>query len=239
MAWNFTVRLADLVIDITTLHDETLKLCCDYLCPDVKRPDITVVIDQSNIDYERELDDLGDFSDAYYETLAVYRKIAEELPRHGRLLVHGSAVAIGQDAWLFMAPSGTGKSTHTRWWRTEFAAEHPLMVNDDKPVIGFEEGCFVIYGTPWDGKERLSRNVRVRLAAIGLLERGERDSAEPLPATEGISALMPHVYRPTERETMLATIEVLQQLSSQVALFKVGVTDSAHAAHVTRAAMTT
>ena len=184
-------------------------------------------------------DKLGDYEDSYYETLAVYRKIAEKLPRFARLLVHGSAVAIEQRAWLFMAPSGTGKSTHTRWWRTEFADEHPYMVNDDKPIIGLCEDGVFIYGTPWDGKEHLSANVRVPLAAIGLLERSEGDFAESFPTSEVIPAIMPHVYKPTGREEALATIETLHRLSDQVALFRVGVTNSANAARVTRDAMAT
>lgn len=237
MARRFTIKLADLVIGITTLHDESYRLCADYLYGGEGRPDIVIAIDQEEIDYERELDGLGDYGDAYYETLAVYRKIAEELPRFGRLLAHGSAVAIGDDAYLFMAPSGTGKSTHTRWWRTVFADEGPYMVNDDKPIIGVAEDGFVVYGTPWDGKEHLSSNVRVRLAAVCLLQRGETDHIEALPAGEGISSLMPHVYRPKEYEAMLATIGELHRLSDEVALFEAHVTNSAHAAHVTRAAM--
>lgn len=238
MSHSFTIRLADLVIQVTTLYDETRRLCSDYLYGGPEQPDIVVATDQASIDHEREQDDLGAFEDSYYETLAVYRKIAEELPRFGRLLAHGSAVAIGERAWLFMAPSGTGKSTHTRWWRTEFADEQPYMVNDDKPIIGlFEDGVF-IYGTPWDGKERLSTNTRVPLAAIGLLERSETDFVEPFPAGEAVPAIMPHVYRPVEREAMLATIEGLHRLEDLIALFKVGVTNSADAAHVTRNAMT-
>ena len=238
---RFTIRLADLVVQVATLHDETYALCRDYLCDDsgLERPDIVIATDRATIDRERELDKLGDFDDSYYETLAVYRAIAEGLPVHGRLLVHGSAVAIEGRAWLFMAASGTGKSTHTRWWRTEFADERPYMVNDDKPIIRLCDDGVRIYGTPWDGKEHLSTNTCAGLAGIGLLERSDEDFAEPADAKKAFTDLMRHTYRPVDADGTRATIDTLMRVSKRVPLFRVGVTNTANAAHVTREAMTT
>lgn len=237
MAYTFQIRLADLLVRITTLHSATPSLCRDYLVGGAGEPDIVLATDQAAIDYERELDKLGDFDDPYYETLAVYRKIAEELPRFGRMLVHGSAVAIGERAWLFMAPSGTGKSTHARWWRTEFAAEEPFMVNDDKPIIRVGDDGVFVYGTPWDGKEHLSRNTCVALAGIGLLERSEEDFAARAEGNDVLAELMRHSFRPVGAVSARATIASLLKLVGAVPVWRVGVTNSGHAAHVTRAAM--
>ena len=95
------------------------------------------------------------FSDAYLETLAVYRKIAVRMLQHDTLLMHGSAVAVDGKAYLFIAASGTGKSTHTRLWREQFGAR-AVMVNDDKPLVHVKEDGVTVCGTPWDGKHRLS-----------------------------------------------------------------------------------
>ena len=233
----FSIELAGLNVHIETLYDSTQALCSAYLCDETDSPDVCVHTSQADIDYEREQDATGSFDDAYYETLAVYRAIAEELPRFGRVLMHGSAIAIDGAAYLFMAASGTGKATHTRWWREVFARESPFMVNDDKPIVRIcDEGAFV-YGTPWDGKEHLSTNTCVRLCGIGLLERSDEDVAERLAAGEGIAQIMSHAYRPVAREAMLETMGVLQRISQAVPLYRVGVTNSAHAALVTRAAM--
>ena len=239
MARTFSIRLAGLAIQATTLHNATFELCRDYLSEQPEYPDIVVATDQAAIDYEREHDESRAFDDPYYETLAVYRKIAEELPRFGRLLVHGSAVAIGDSAYLFMASSGTGKSTHTRWWRTEFASERPYMVNDDKPIIRLADDGVLVYGTPWDGKEHLSTNTCVSLAGIGLLERSEDDWAQLADAWTSFSDLMRFTYRPVEQASARATISTLLAVSERVPLYRVGVTNSANAAHVVRAAMAT
>ncbi len=237
MACTFTMRLAGLVIEVTTIHDETYHLCREYRVDGGGRPDIVVTTSQSGIDFERAQDKQGCFGDPYYETLAVHRAIAEQLPLFGGLLMHGSAVAIGQRAWLFTAPSGTGKSTHTRWWRREFADLGAYMVNDDKPIIRIVRDDAWIYGAPWDGKERLSTNTCVRLAGIGMLERGDDDLVERASARDSLVTLMGQAYRPTSADAARATLGLLHRLADGVPLFRVRATDSAHAAHVAYAAM--
>ena len=99
----------------------------------------TIVTTQSDIDFEREKSAREDtkegipirhFSDAYLETLAVYRKIADHLLSCDTLLFHGSVIAVDGEGYLFTAKSGTGKSTHTRLWR-EYFGERAVMVNDE------------------------------------------------------------------------------------------------------------
>ena len=165
-----TYKIAERNIVISSLHDEVHRLCIDYLSPD-SVPDFAVETTQEDIEYEREKSIREDeiehipirhFSDGYLETLAVYRKIAEKMPEYDTILVHGSCVAVDGKGYLFTAKSGTGKSTHTRLWRQELG-ERAVMVNDDKPLIRISENGPVIYGTPWDGKHRLSNNIGVPL----------------------------------------------------------------------------
>jgi hypothetical protein len=53
------------------------------------------------------------------------------------------------------------------------------MVNDDKPLVRVAgDGGAVAYGTPWDGKHRLSSNVAVPLRAICVLERAGENRIE-------------------------------------------------------------
>ena len=111
------------------------------------------------------------------------------------------------------------------------------MVNDDKPIIRVSEDGVSIYGTPWDGKDRLSTNTSARLAGIGLLERGDVDTAVPAVDGSSITELMRHSYRPTTADAMRATLGALIKITASVPIYRVAVTNSAHAAHVTHAAM--
>ena len=50
--------------------------------------------------------------DAYLETLALYRQIAEGMLSHGVLLVHGSAISVDGAGYLSAVPSGGGRVAH-------------------------------------------------------------------------------------------------------------------------------
>ena len=121
---NFTVRLAEVPISISAIYHSTKDFCRDYLTGE--EPVFSLEVTPGDIAYEREKSAREDdyegipirhFSDSYLETLAVYRKIAEQMLDYGVLLFHGSVVAVDHKAYIFTAKSGTGKSTHTRLCR--------------------------------------------------------------------------------------------------------------------------
>lgn len=69
----------------------------------------------------------------------------------GGFMLHASAIVVDNKAYLFSAPSGTGKSTHTKLWQECFG-DKAIIINDDKPAIRIEEGKCFAYGTPFSGK---------------------------------------------------------------------------------------
>lgn len=213
-------RFAGLTIRVTSLYEEVHRLCTEYLVPD-HTVDFAVRTTAADIDFERENSAAKDaaegiplrrFSDPYLETLAVYRKIAERIPAYDTFLFHGSAVAVDGAAYLFTAKSGTGKSTHTRLWR-EFLGERAVMVNDDKPLIRVTDGKSIIYGTPWDGKHHLSRNVAVPLKAICILERAEENHIEQVTRSEVLPMLIQQAYRPSDPISLANTLTLIERLN--------------------------
>jgi hypothetical protein len=61
------------------------------------------------------------------ELCAIQRKIVSALSGQGVLLFHGSAVCVDGRTYIFTAPSGTGKSTHSRLWR-EMLKNHDVVM---------------------------------------------------------------------------------------------------------------
>ena len=184
----------------------------------------------SDIEYEDERSAAEDkkegipvrkFSAPYLETLAVYRKIAEKMLDYDTILFHGSAVAVEGVGYLFTAKSGTGKSTHTRLWR-EILGERAVMINDDKPLIKVSENGITIYGTPWDGKHRLSTNMSVPLRAICILERAEENCIVPITKKDAYNMLIQQVYKPTEPQMLIKTLQLIDRLSENVKLYRLG-----------------
>ena len=222
-------RIAGLDMEISTLHEDVHLLCSEYLCPG-GQPCVTVRISREDIDLEREKSAKaelpegrrpGNCGDGYLETLAVYRRIAEQLPAYDTFLFHGSCVAVDNEGYLFAAPSGTGKSTHARLWR-KLLPDRAVMVNDDKPLIRAAGSGVTVFGTPWDGKHRLSSNIAVPLRAVCILERAAENHIETITAAEAYPLLLRQTYRPADPEAMTKTLALISRMASQVKLCRLG-----------------
>ena len=142
---EFAVEIAGKAVGIKALHSKTWEQCHGYLVE--REPDFGVSVSPEDVARMREsaaredaLEGKGpqSYSDAYLESLAVYWKICEKMVEYDTILMHGSVVAVDGVAYLFTAKSGTGKSTHTRFWR-ELFGERAIMVNDDKPLLKLTE----------------------------------------------------------------------------------------------------
>ena len=222
----FTISLAGFAIRVESIHDEVFDMCASYLAPDAE-PDFRVAISPADIAAEREKARRQDeregripeeYSDAYLETLAVYRQIAETMPARGVFLMHGSAVALGESCWLFTAPSGVGKTTHTKLWLESI--EGSYVVNGDKPLIRRREDAFAVCGTPWSGKEGWNRNTMVPLKGIVFLSRGAENSIVRASAADTLPLLIGQTYRPMDVGAQKRTLELLQALCGQVPFYK-------------------
>ena len=158
------------------------------------------------------------FSQGYYEITAIFRKIAEFLPRTGRFLMHGSALAMDGEGYMFTAPSGTGKSTHASFWRKEFGPR-VVMVNDDKPFIRIDGGKAFVSGNPWNGKHRLGCNAEFPLKALCVLTRGTENAVRPLEKAEAFPLLLRQIYRPADPLMLAATLDLLDAFERGVKLY--------------------
>ncbi len=221
-------KIANLNIEIDSIYEDVIKLCKDYETQEQKI-DFTVKTTKEDVEFEKKKSAKEDkkanrpirkFTDGYLETLAVYRKIANELPKYNGFLIHGSCIAVDNIGYLFIAKSGTGKSTHTRLWR-ELLKERAVMVNDDKPLVRInDDGEVVIYGTPWDGKHHLSKNIAVPLKSICILEQGKQNEISKITLGEAYIMLLQQIYKPEEIELLEKTINLIDKLGQKIRFYK-------------------
>ena len=141
------------------------------------------------------------------------------LLRHNGIMLHSSCVVVDGRAYLFTAPSGTGKSTHTELWLKEFG-DRAYILNDDKPALCLEDGVWYAYGTPWSGKYDLSRNERVPVTGIAVLKRGLSNNIQPFTGFQAISAILDQMLRPTGEEYRALILETLDKLLSKVPVWE-------------------
>lgn len=133
-------------------------------------------------------------------------------------MFHGSAVAVGECAYLFAARSGVGKTTHTRLWLNNI--DGCFVVNGDKPILRIMDAGVYVCGTPWKGKERLGCNKMVPLKAICLLRRGEKNEIREIPFSEAFSDLLNQTYHPEDHTSLLDTLDFLKQLGGLVRFYR-------------------
>ena len=105
------------------------------------------------------------------------------------VLMHASVVSLEGRGYLMTAPSGTGKSTHTRLWRQCF--DQCELVNDDNPVVRIEQGKAIVYGSPWSGKTPCYRNVCHPVGAYVRLFQEPENNSHPYQPLEAYAMLLP------------------------------------------------
>lgn len=213
---KFIVGLADRYIEINSVYDELKNFFKDYLVTDVI-PDFSVSLCKEDILAEQEATSENQFSPTYLETLALLRKLAEILPSHNRILMHGASISYNENAYLFTAPSGTGKSTHIRLWK-KYLGDDVKIVNGDKPFISLENEP-MIYGSPWAGKENWHRNCKMPLKGICFVQRGTANSIRRIEASECLSLLFKQVYLPADTLAAGLTLELVDTLIKNVPLY--------------------
>ena len=215
---HFCITLAGYTFAIQTLYTEVYLMCGDYLSE--LPPEMRIQISDKDIEYERTVggETLADLSDAYIETLVVYRKISEALLAFDTILMHGAVVAVGQSAHMFTAPSGTGKTTHVLKWLNEIDGAY--VVNGDKPLIRITEAEVLACGTPWCGKERMGTNTMVPLKSIVLMERGEDNHIEQVTLGKAFTDLLKQTCRYIDEEMMRKTLALLTKMNRKVRFFR-------------------
>lgn len=154
------------------------------------------------------------------EFCAIQRKIVSHLSSQGALLFHGSAICVDGKTYIFTAPSGTGKSTHSRLWRELLTDHDVVMVNDDKPFLKVEEGHVTAYGSPWRGKEGLGCNMSAPVEAICSISQGTENVIREATPEEMYPIFYEQSLRPFDKEGTENYLHTLDVLTRSVRLYK-------------------
>ena len=221
-------EFAGKIVEVNSLNEAVHDFCAAYISE--APADFSVTTTQDDIEYERSRSEHPGFSDGYLEELAVYRKISEVMPTYDTILFHGSVIAVDGVAYLFTAASGTGKSTHVALWRKLFG-DRAVMVNDDKPLLHIGD-VVTAYGTPYDGKHKLSNRIAVPLKAICILERASENSIVPVSKSDAYAMLIQQAYRPNDVFALQKTLTLVDKMADKVGLFRLGCNMDIEAAKV-------
>lgn len=238
-------KIADLKVKIDAC-ERTMKNAQPYLMSDngiydfeIKRNTILAINDL----YAKWQDQV-EAAEFIYEARQFHTKILD----YNAMMLHASAVAVDNNAYLFSAPSGTGKSTHTKLWLDKFG-DRAFILNDDKPVIRIMDDGIFAYGTPWCGSTDIGRNAKVPLKAICFIERADTNWIKQMSLSDGMPIIMNMFYQtfrqldrydcmtPISKENASKYLDVIIKIISKIPIFQMGCTPEAEAADVAYNAM--
>ena len=123
--------------------------------------------------------------------------------RHGIFAIHSASILYREKAWLFSAPSGTGKSTHAALWKKAFDITY---INGDLNLIGYDEDAdeALVYGLPWCGTSDIYSDGVWPLGAIVFLERGQKNLVKMPEGSERILNISQRMISPTWTENLFS-----------------------------------
>ena len=240
---RFKIKIAGHTGEITSLFDSTRDYCKEYLTEDA--PGFSYCVTREDIAFEQEFlrkEALEEgfkprvFTDPFLERAAIQRAFGEYLLDKNVLLLHGSLIAARGEGYFFAAKSGTGKSTHARYW-LEYLGEDACIVNDDKPFFTVGQGGITAHGAPWSGKHGLHKNIDLPLKGICLLERGQENAIHPAKPEDLLPILLNQGGCPLAEDRYPHYRALTQALVQKVSLWKLACTKDISAAALAFSAM--
>ena len=239
MMTEILVTLSDLTIPLSLRYPETAQFFPPF-DPTAERAPVTPEF-MSDPEWQDFLD-LGMADDAHSECNALTGKCSDALIPFDRAIFHAVALRWRGYAWLIVAKSGVGKSTHYRKLK-ELRPDEFSMICGDRPVLDFRGEQIMVWPSPWNGKEDWGGAPASPLAGIIFLERGGENKLVALSEREAIlRAYVAWVYNAktaaavekiAEFETKLLTAVPLWHLTAvTVPDVDDGDSDDTHAATV-------
>lgn len=220
-------RIAELNIAVEAQYEETYRYMKDFLT-DGEDYELYIKPTDEMIQYELELgEEIHGYLNSMYicESVAILRVICNYIIEHSGFFLHCSCLKYHDEAIIFTAPSGTGKSTHAALWRKHFGDEI-TMINDDKPLVREKDGRFFIYGTPWNGKHGIGENTSAPVRAVVFLSQAPENTAAQVTPIEALSLLLQQTVLPSEKAMLSMLLDMLGRMVETVPMYRLGCTIS-------------
>ena len=127
----------------------------------------------------------------------------DRLMEEKKIVFHGASFLWKDNAYVFSAPSGIGKTTQLRLWK-EIFPDQVQILNGDKPILEVSNKEEVmVHPSPWKGKEGYGRDdIVAPLRGIILLKQAPFNRIRRIKPEEACKALFCRTYSTynTEKE---------------------------------------
>ena len=149
------------------------------------------------------------------------------LLRHGRAMLHASAVIYEGKAYLFLAPSGGGKSTQAALWEKLGAR----LLNGDKVVVSRTAQGWTAWGSPIAGSSGIYRDLQAPAAAVMVVKKSEHDRLRRLSGRDSLLQLYGFAVKSGwDRAFNCRLLDLLEQMALEVPVYELECTPRPSAA---------
>lgn len=203
-------------------------VACYELSKSINRAVIYLTDTYANRDTDRNADEMEELKYSIRDAFFFY------LQKYERIVVHSASFVYHDVAWLFSAPSGTGKSTHVELWKKNGVKVQDL--NGDLAVCYMDANKnAVAAGIPWCGTSGIYVNRIVPLGGIIFLQRSNTDLIVPLSGLQGTLHLLARCVTPswTNRQADL-NVTIAEKIASKAHLAILYCTKKDSAANVSK-----
>lgn len=209
--------IAGVIVKISYSYECTGRYFQKYAYVGDKSADVNLVITREDIENEGKI--FPNTPDNFLENLAVLRKLSKILlVDYDGMLFHGSSIEVNKKAYVFTAPSGTGKSTHTKLLK-EFLGDKTSYINDDKPIFRVIDGTVYVCGSPWNGKHGLGSNISAPLKAVCVVKRAEENKIERVSSTVALKYLFEQSVGFDDEQSANKVLEILSLITKQAKFY--------------------
>lgn len=136
------------------------------------------------------------------------------LLKKGIIILHSNYIIHTDEAILFTAPSGTGKSTQGSLWERYKGAE---VINGDRSTIALKNNEYYAYGFPFSGSSNICKNKEAKLKAIVAIEQAKENSVRKLSDIEAFKFLFKEIaINRWNKEEVKIAMTLIEELISKV-----------------------
>lgn len=211
-------NIAGVIVEMNPMFNRTISQAKPYLTTSLNDPDISIELTMEKLEEIKKHYNHLNLEEIEYIFLGqlFYRHIL----KYNGILLHSSCVVKDNQAYLFSAPSGTGKSTHTNLWLEEF--KDAYILNDDKPAIIFKDNTLYAAGTPFSGKHDISKNLLVPIKGICFIERSLNNWIKEISSKQAIFEILNQTERIPYENDMTLILSHIENIVKNTKIYKMG-----------------
>lgn len=141
------------------------------------------------------------------------------LPREG-MIIHAAAVKINDEAFLFPAASGGGKST----WADLFSRMPSWSVlGEDKIIMRKSGDDYLIFGAPWNPRPEFQKTDSAPLRGIFFLHHSPENQIAKINQFSALQEMLQQAFMPfNERDELDRAVSILEDVIHRIPAYSFG-----------------